>query len=155
MKNGFKIIDSDLHVIEPPNIYQDYIDPRFRDLAPRWTGHPEHGNGGWVCQDNVHTNAEWLSKDTLSRELLKSRKKEYYTAEDEQGYTAELTLKAMDREGIDVAILFRTAVGLATPRGRPRPGFHPGTLPGLQRLAGGLRRDRPAAAQRLGHAAFQ
>jgi len=43
MKNGFKIFDSDLHVIESPNIYEDYIDPRFRDQAPRWTRHPEHG----------------------------------------------------------------------------------------------------------------
>ena len=114
MKNGFKIIDSDLHVIEPPNLYEDYIEPRFRDQAPQWTGHPEHGNGGWVCQDLVHANPEWMAPDTLSRELLMRRKEAYYVEENEQGYTAELTLKAMDREGIDIAILFRTAVGLAT-----------------------------------------
>ena len=33
-KDGFKVIDSDMHVMEPANLWQTYISPKFRDLAP-------------------------------------------------------------------------------------------------------------------------
>ncbi len=33
-KNGFKVMDSDLHVLEPPDLWQRYIDPKFADRAP-------------------------------------------------------------------------------------------------------------------------
>ncbi len=35
MKNGFKVMDSDMHIIEPPDLWQRYIDPAFKDRAPR------------------------------------------------------------------------------------------------------------------------
>jgi hypothetical protein len=30
----FKVLDSDIHIIEPPDLWPRYIDPAFRDLAP-------------------------------------------------------------------------------------------------------------------------
>jgi uncharacterized protein len=33
-KNGFKIIDSDMHIMEPPDLWERYIDAKFRALAP-------------------------------------------------------------------------------------------------------------------------
>ena len=33
-RNGFKVLDSDLHIIEPADLWQRYIDPEFRDRAP-------------------------------------------------------------------------------------------------------------------------
>src|SRR5262245_53392932 len=33
-KNGFKAMDSDMHVLEPPDRWQRYIDPKFADRAP-------------------------------------------------------------------------------------------------------------------------
>ena len=33
-KNGFKIMDSDMHVVEPADLWQRYIDPAFKDRAP-------------------------------------------------------------------------------------------------------------------------
>ena len=38
MKNGFKVLDSDLHVIESGDVYERYLDERFRDRAPRYMG---------------------------------------------------------------------------------------------------------------------
>ena len=38
MKNGFRVIDSDLHVIEGAEVYERYLDERFRDRAPRYLG---------------------------------------------------------------------------------------------------------------------
>ena len=35
MANGrFKVLDSDIHIIEPPDLWQRYIDPAFRERAP-------------------------------------------------------------------------------------------------------------------------
>ena len=31
MKHGFKVMDSDMHIIEPPDLWQRYIDPEFKD----------------------------------------------------------------------------------------------------------------------------
>src|SRR6266566_9285314 len=34
-KNGFKVFDSDMHIMEPPDLWECYIDPQFRSQAPR------------------------------------------------------------------------------------------------------------------------
>ncbi len=38
------IISADSHVSEPPNCYADYIDPKFRDRAPRMTHDEKRGD---------------------------------------------------------------------------------------------------------------
>ena len=41
-KNGMKLMDSDMHIIEPPDLWERYIDPAFKSQAPRrWPG-PEN-----------------------------------------------------------------------------------------------------------------
>src|SRR5215510_1653003 len=37
MKDGFKVFDSDMHVLEPVDLWERYIDPSFRHRAPRGT----------------------------------------------------------------------------------------------------------------------
>ena len=32
---NLKVLDSDIHIIEPPDLWQRYIDPAFRDRAPQ------------------------------------------------------------------------------------------------------------------------
>ena len=34
-KNGFRIFDSDMHIMEPPDLWERYIDPEFKSDAPR------------------------------------------------------------------------------------------------------------------------
>ncbi|HLG74490.1 MAG TPA: hypothetical protein VK009_29065, partial [Chloroflexota bacterium] len=34
-KNGFKILDSDMHVMEPADLWVEYTDAQFQDQAPR------------------------------------------------------------------------------------------------------------------------
>jgi len=35
MDRAYNVIDSDGHVLEPLDLWQNYIDPAFRDRAPR------------------------------------------------------------------------------------------------------------------------
>ena len=32
-KNGMKVMDSDMHIIEPPDLWERYIDQKYRDRA--------------------------------------------------------------------------------------------------------------------------
>ena len=34
-KRGFRLIDAEMHVMEPTDLWQRYIDPEFRSRAPR------------------------------------------------------------------------------------------------------------------------
>jgi len=34
-KNGFKVFDSDMHVMEPPDLWERFIAAEFRSRAPR------------------------------------------------------------------------------------------------------------------------
>ncbi|MDP6559106.1 MAG: hypothetical protein QF619_03060 [Candidatus Binatia bacterium] len=33
-KNGFKVLDSDMHITEPLDLWERYMEPIFRDQAP-------------------------------------------------------------------------------------------------------------------------
>ena len=34
-KNGFLVFDSDMHIMEPPDLWQKYIDEKYKVHAPR------------------------------------------------------------------------------------------------------------------------
>ena len=34
-KNGFKILDSDMHIMEPADLWERYIEKKYRSRAPR------------------------------------------------------------------------------------------------------------------------
>ncbi len=34
-KDGFKVMDSDMYIVEPVDLWERYIDPAFKDRAPR------------------------------------------------------------------------------------------------------------------------
>ena len=34
-KNGMKVMNSDMHIIEPSDLWEHYIDPKFCDRAPK------------------------------------------------------------------------------------------------------------------------
>ena len=44
MKNGFKIMDSDMHVREPADLWEKYIEPEWRDRAPKVISSPNRSS---------------------------------------------------------------------------------------------------------------
>ena len=40
-KNGFKIIDAEMHIMEPTDLWDNYIDPAYKEKAPRRLGERE------------------------------------------------------------------------------------------------------------------
>ena len=37
MKNGFKVLDSDLHTMEPDGLWEKYLEGAVQEIAPRFT----------------------------------------------------------------------------------------------------------------------
>ena len=102
-KHGFRVLDSDLHVMEPGDLYERYLDPAFKHRTPRLL----EASAGYLhhWQVDGYTFPRPLGRgrtesDARSRIILR----EYSAA----GFDSASHLRAMDVEGIDVAILFRT-----------------------------------------------
>ena len=34
-KNGFRVMDSDMHLMEPGDLWERYIDPAYKERAPK------------------------------------------------------------------------------------------------------------------------
>ena len=93
-------MDSDMHVIEPPDLWDRYIDPAFSHRRPRgrsrWPGDMQIEVEGRIMPD---VPAGWGS----SRADQQSR---VYADAYASNFDSQSQLRAMDAEGIDVAILF-------------------------------------------------
>jgi uncharacterized protein len=100
MKDGFKIFDSDMHVLEPPDLWERYIDPAFRHRAPRGSRHTPMDVGVLVDGHNAFQLSARIAGVSFKGGL------DRFAADIERGFDARAQLQAMDREGIDVTVLF-------------------------------------------------
>jgi len=108
MKNGFRIMDSDLHVIEDGTLYERYLAPAFRDRMPEYLGWGPTNFPHWrVAGQMIPPWAE--SPEVIGpQKFLDAPTEDVYAPIRERGYDAASALAAMDAEGIDVAVVFRT-----------------------------------------------
>jgi uncharacterized protein len=105
-KQGFKVMDSDMHIMEPPDLWQRYIDPEFREQAPV----------GLTSVNHRELRTVYPGRETFPTSTNRSqdsghhfdRLQEVYRDHGGRGWTADCQLEAMDTEGIDVAVLFPT-----------------------------------------------
>lgn len=113
MKAGFRVYDCDIHVLEPRDLWSDYIDPGYRDRAPLPAS---DGLGVWTFGDK--TVPAFLDRPERQRAFShRARRADERGAISEErafGTRPEAMLEAMDVEGIDVAVVFRTLAGHVT-----------------------------------------
>jgi predicted TIM-barrel fold metal-dependent hydrolase len=107
-KQGFKILDSDMHIMEPPDLWVRYIDEKFKARAPRG-----------VISSNVRDlriiypdGREWARTTTQQNDSARGqnfeRNQSLYRSDAERGWSPEVQLEAMEIEGIDMAVLYPT-----------------------------------------------
>jgi predicted TIM-barrel fold metal-dependent hydrolase len=106
-KNGFKVLDSDMHILEPPDLWQRYIDSRFKHLAP--IGTTDHvrdlrlvGPDGRAWGRPADPPPGSLPPP--GHIFYKNQK--LFKTHNERGWSPQVQLDAMAEEGIDVAILY-------------------------------------------------
>ena len=116
-KNGFKVLDSDMHIVEPADLWQQYIDEEFKDRAPRGVPTaPRTGTANPLGTSLVHPDGRpWgrtggtdrsFQRVLASKSFSEGNKK--ISRYEQMGWTSAGQLEAMDQEGIDVAVLFPT-----------------------------------------------
>ena len=107
-KNGFKILDSDMHIMEPPDLWERYIDTQFKHRAPRGVTSSNVRDLRMVYPDG----REWARTTTRQNDSARgenfARNQTLYRSDAERGWSAEVQLEAMDIEGIDIAVLYPT-----------------------------------------------
>src|SRR5216117_3019506 len=119
----FKVLDSDIHIIEPPDLWTRYIDPAFRDRAPIGLTEDEgdlrlaHAGKPWGRVSGVDADRN-RRRQGRNYALNQERWRPYA----ERGWTSKVQLEAMDIEGIDVAVVYpsRGLFALTIPDMEPR-----------------------------------
>ncbi len=108
MKDGLRIIDCDLHVIEDGELFEKYLDPRFHAHMPEYLGwgptnFPHWDVGGQMIPP-------WARDAAVvgPQKALDTPSEDIYAPIREKKYDADSTIAAMDVEGIDEAVMFRT-----------------------------------------------
>jgi predicted TIM-barrel fold metal-dependent hydrolase len=105
-KRGFRVMDSDMHVVEPADLWQRYLDPVWRHAAPVGTATGPRDIG--LLIRGAPANRPGHGGDDWSRVLaahMGPRHADYAFAE-RRGWDGVSQLEAMEREGIDVAVCF-------------------------------------------------
>ena len=108
MKGGFKIIDSDMHLREPADLWEKYMEPEWRDQAPRIISSPARSSAmvlldGKILGGYPPTYRGGIFDATrIDAELADAKRR---------SFDAVSQLNAMDREGLDVAALY-PSIGL-------------------------------------------
>src|SRR2546428_9450189 len=120
---NFKVLDSDIHIIEPPDLWHRYIDPAFRDRAPH--GLTEAAGDLRLALDGKPWGRVAADADRSRRRRGHDheRNQERWRPFQERGWTSKVQLEAMDTEGIDVAVVYpsRGLFALTIPDMEPRP----------------------------------
>ena len=104
-KNGFRVLDSDIHIIEPPDLWDRYIDAPFKHQAPR-------GFAEWVLDLRIEIEGRLMpggvSYSGRGEHRSAQHDRERFRPFHERGWNAEAQLDGMDAEGIDVGVVYPT-----------------------------------------------
>jgi predicted TIM-barrel fold metal-dependent hydrolase len=104
MKNGLRAFDSDMHVYDPAFLYERYMNPKWGDRIPRGKRNGKHGRVEFQLGGGERLRAITDVIDHGQKQVA-----DRYDFAVERDYDAVSQVKAMDMEGLDVAVLFRTS----------------------------------------------
>ena len=107
---GYRIISSDSHVFEPPNLWTSRIEPKYRDRAPRIV-RMEDGGDWWVCEGEklIDAGAGGAQAGRRFEEPENLSRTDQFENIRPGGYIPEEHVKDMDVDGVDAGIIYPTA----------------------------------------------
>src|ERR687887_272013 len=123
-RNGYLILDSDLHMMEPDDLWARYLEGPHRANLPRFFGGQQQklaestedkGNadtimGMEVAGLAIPAHGKAAGATASSRELRRRSRARHphFRVARERGFDPDSTLTAMDIEGVDVAVMYGT-----------------------------------------------
>ena len=121
MKDGLRFVDSDMHIMEPPDLFERYLDPKFKHRVPvrsaptagqrgRGTividGLPDLGTPTCSSTESARGRRATQSTQPLSGSRLADTGRLDFAIE--RDYDPEAQVMGMEMEGVDIAVLFPT-----------------------------------------------
>ena len=120
MKDGLRFVDCDMHVMEPPDLFEKYLDPKFKDRVIT-----QVDADGKPCRGTIVVDGMPTSMDVdLQKYRKRSSPGKTYTMQPlsgsriadsgrldfalERSYNAEAQVMGLEIEGIDIGVLFPT-----------------------------------------------
>jgi predicted TIM-barrel fold metal-dependent hydrolase len=104
--NGFKVLDSDMHCMEPADLWERYIADVYKPFAPR-------GLQEYIADLRLVINGKTMPRHSSLRSRPRhgaedpfEKRRERFKAAAERGWDGISQLEAMDTEGIDVAVVY-------------------------------------------------
>ena len=111
MRNGFKVLDTDAHQMEPPRIWTEYIDSAYADRAPK-VADIGGGRREMSCEDEPLTKQDGAYpmhapefKQAVARGMQRFERAQA------QGFNPQSRLEDMDEHGVDAQVIYPTVGG--------------------------------------------
>jgi predicted TIM-barrel fold metal-dependent hydrolase len=108
MRDGFKVIDADRHVLEPSNLYDRYLPKRFHGRVRVEGPNQTRRFVDWEPISDSHRRPGREAKDYGFIFAGSKRWRETFADALAAGFDPASNLRDMDREGIDLGVLFPT-----------------------------------------------
>lgn len=113
MKHGMRVIDTDLHLIEPLTLWDQRLPEPYRSqtrVAPDHEGHRKVTGYEFQIGERRFSPAQWL----IQKQSLRRWQESPHLGQAQTDCNPELYLEGMDTEGVDLAVLVPTIAFLIT-----------------------------------------
>ena len=111
MRNGFRIVDTDCHQIEPPGMWAEYIDHRYADQAPA-PGDMGRGRDVMMVEGQSITRQDGnYPMDTKEFLDAVSAGMQKFAPTMARGFDPVSRLADMEEEGVDAQVIYPTVGG--------------------------------------------
>lgn len=128
-ENGLLAADSDMHIFEPPDLWQRYIDPAYRHVAPLGLTEMRRDMRVKVKSAVMLRMGGVRPADPTGSSPWRDDYESVYDAAERRGWDPDSQREAMDAEGLDLAVMFPTrglfVLGLDTPQMVGSDGLEP------------------------------
>jgi len=117
MKDGMRFVDCDMHVMEPADLFDRYLDPKFKGRVITDGSRGRAGAGRMLIDglsrqgddDMQQYRKRSTSVASSARQPLSgSRSADYLEFAIQRHYDAEAQIMGMEMEGVDIGVLFPT-----------------------------------------------
>jgi uncharacterized protein len=112
MRDGFKIVDTDAHMMEPEWMWERYTEDAYKSRAPKMTIIPESQRRGFMVEGEsfVREKGKYPMAAPAFFAAVKKAMERFERAA-KTGFSAQSRLEDMDAQGVDVQILYPTVAG--------------------------------------------
>ena len=112
MKDGYKIVDVDSHMMEPEWLWERYIEDRYKSAAPKMGIAPASGRRTFLVEGEPFTREKGkypMAAPAFFKTVAKAM--ERFRRASSTGFSPQSRLQDMDEQGVDVQILYPTFAG--------------------------------------------